>query len=256
MDPRSPNRGTDFSRFGTNFKLTKIVKWLLIANVVVFLLELLVARLEGGLDFILLHLAISFDRTSAGEIWQPFTYLFLHDPQGISHILWNMLMLWMFGSPLESFWGGKRFFGFYCITGLCAAATILLVSAALPSQRAIPTLGASGALYGLLVAFGFNFPNSLVYLFGLFPIRGKTLVLLFIGLGIVQSLTLSAANVSLAAHFGGMVAGFFLVTGTWRPSRMFGWIRWLWLRFRYQRLKKRFQVVGKNPDDRGGGYLN
>jgi membrane associated rhomboid family serine protease len=250
------NRSIDFSRFGASFKLTRAVKWLLIANIACFLGELVVARIEGGLEFLLFDLAISTDRVLAGEVWQPVTYLFLHDPQGISHLLWNMLMLWMFGSPLESFWGGRRFLKFYFVAGIGAAGAILAVGLIFPSQRAIPTLGASGALYALLVAFGFNFPNAIIYLFGLFPIKGKHLVLLFIGLGVVQSLTLGAADVSQAAHFGGMLMGLLLVTGGWRPSRLAHGIKLVWLRLRYWRLKKRFRIADR--DDRGGGppYLN
>ncbi len=245
-----------FSRFGLNLRLTRAVKWLLIANGVVFGLELIVGRIEGGLQFILEDLALRFDRCLfGGRVWQPLTYMFLHDPMGISHILWNMLILWMFGSPLESFWGARRFVKFYLTTGLFAAVTILLAALCIPSQRQIPTLGASGALYAMLVAFGFNFPNSLIYLFGLFPIKGKHLVMLFVGLGILQSLTLGGSNVSLAAHFGGMLAGFLLVTGAWRPSNVWSWFK-LWLmKRRYRKLKKRLRVIDRD-DGPGGGYLN
>ena len=251
-----PGQNPSFSRFGANLRLTRAVKWLLIINSAVFLLELIIGRLDGGLAFLLDELALSFDRfLFAGRVWQPLTYMFLHDPMGISHILWNMLMLWMFGSPLEAFWGAKRFVKFYLITGLIAAATILLAGLFIPSQRAVPTLGASGALYALLIAFGFNFPNSLIYLFGLFPIKGKHLVLLFVGLGLLQSLTLGATNVSLAAHFGGMLAGFLLVTGVWRPSKVVGWIKLRLMKRRYRKLKKKMRVVDRD-DDGGGGYLN
>jgi membrane associated rhomboid family serine protease len=254
MGPPRNNQG--FARFGLNLRLTRAVKWLLIANGVVFGLELIVGRLEGGLEFLLDELALSFDRCLfAGRVWQPLTYMFLHDPMGISHILWNMLMLWMFGSPLESFWGARRFVKFYLLTGLLAAVAILLAALMIPSQQAVPTLGASGALYAMLVAFGFNFPNTLIYLFGLFPIKGKHLVLLFIGLGLLQSLTLGASNVSLAAHFGGMLAGFLLVTGAWRPSRLWGWLKLALMKRRYRKLKRKLKVVDRD-DQGGGGYLN
>jgi membrane associated rhomboid family serine protease len=248
--------GQGFSRFGFNLHLTKAVKWLLIINVAVYLLELIIGRLSGGLDLIYFDLSISFERFFFhGELWQPVTYMFLHDPQGISHILWNMLILWMFGCPLESFWRGRRFLQFYFICGIGAAAAILLVGLLVPSQREIPTLGASGALYALLVAFGFNFPNTLIYLFGIFPIKGKHLVMLFIGLGVLQSMTLSAANVSLAAHFGGMLMGFLLVTGSWKPQKLFGKLKLWWMKRRYRRLKERFRVIDKN-DRNGEGYLH
>jgi membrane associated rhomboid family serine protease len=244
-----------FQRFGLNFRLTRAVKWLLIANGLVFVLELLVGRMQGGLGLLLDDLALSFDGLfERGRVWQPLTYMFLHDPMGISHILWNMLMLWMFGSPLEGFWGARRFLRFYLTTGLLAAVAILLVAGVFPGQRGVPTLGASGALYALLVAFGFNFPNNLIYLFGLFPIKGKHLVMLFVGLGILQALTLGESNVSLAAHFGGMLAGLLLVTGAWRPSRLWHYLKLGLLRLRYRRLKRKLRVVDKD-DGPPGGYL-
>lgn len=249
------NRQQGFSRFGLSFRLTPGVKWLLIVNTGIFLLELVIGRIEGGLEFLYYDLSISFDRFFFhGEVWQPITYMFLHDPMGISHILWNMLMLWMFGSPLESFWRSRGFLKFYFICGVGAAAAILLVGLLAPSQREIPTLGASGALYGMLVAFGFLFPNAVIYLFGLFPIKGKHLVMLFIGLGVIQSLTLAAANVSLAAHFGGMLMGFLLVTGYWKPAKVLGKIKIWRMKRRYRKLKGRLNIVDK--DDQGGGYYH
>jgi membrane associated rhomboid family serine protease len=245
----------NFSRFGASFRLTTAVRWLLIVNGAIFIGELIVARIDGGLDILRLDLAISYDRVLSGEIWQVLTYMFLHDPRGISHILLNMLMLWMFGSPLEQFWGSRRFLKFYFITGIAAAMAILFVAWVMPSQRAVPTLGASGALYALLVAFGFLFPNNLVYLFGVFPIKGKHLVLLFIGIGVLQSLTLSAADVSLAAHFGGMLAGGLLVTGAWKPQKIYNWIKAWWLRRRYRKLKQRIQLVERDPNNKPP-YLN
>ena len=254
MNQGNPN--SPFPRFGLNWRLTRAVKWLLILNGAVFLLELIIGRFEGGLDFLLDELALSFDRfLFGGRIWQPLTYMFLHDPMGISHILWNMLILWMFGSPLERFWGARRFVRFYLVTGLFAAATILLGALLAPSQRSVPTMGASGALYALLVAFGFNYPNTYVYLFGLFPIKGKHLVMLFVGLGLLQSVTLGASNVSLAAHFGGMLAGFLLVTGAWRPRKVWGWIKLAVMKRRYRRLKKKLRVVDRD-DDGSGGYMH
>ncbi len=252
--PQTPYQPA-FNRFGLSLRLTRAVKWLLLANAVVFLVELVVGRIEGGLGLILDELAISYDGVfGRARLWQPLSYMFLHDPMGISHILWNMLMLWMFGSPLEGFWGARRFVRFYLLTGVLAAVAILLVAAVFPSQREAPTLGASGALYALLVAFGVNFPDVVIYLFGLFPIKGKHLVLLFIGLGLLQALTLGESRVSLAAHAGGMLAGLLLVTGAWRPSRLGGYLRLAWMKVRYRRLKRRLRVVERDDEPPAGGW--
>ena len=246
-----------FSRFGLSFRLTKAVKVLLILNCAVFLLELFIGHVfdDEGMLFLQRNLALSFQGfLFEGQIWQPLTYMFLHDPFGVSHIMWNMLMLWMFGSPLEEFWGARRFVKFYLITGLLAGGAVLLDALIVPSHQILPTMGASGALYALLVAFGFNFPNTMIYLFGIFPIKGKHLVMLFIGLGVLQAITLGQSNVSIPAHFGGMFAGFLLVTGAWRPSKVYGWIKLGLMKRRYRKLKKRLRVV--DSDEGSGGYLN
>jgi membrane associated rhomboid family serine protease len=237
-----------FSNFGTNLRLTKAVKALLIIHGVVFLLELLIGKL-GGENFLLYQMSLSFDGfLLGGRLWQPFTYMFLHDPYGVSHLLWNMLMLWMFGTSLEAFWGGHRFVRFYLLTGFLAGVAVLLVGLVAPSQRG-PVMGASGALYALLIAFGFNFPNAMIFLFGLFPIKGKHLVMLFVGLGILQSLTLGGSNVSTSAHFGGMLAGLVLVTGAWRPGKLWGWAKLWWMKRRYRKLKHRLKVVDRDEDN-------
>ena len=249
------NRQQNFSRFGASFRLTRAVKWLLCVNIGVFLLELLIGRFVGGVDFIQDHLCISFEGFFfRGQLWQPVTYMFLHDPYGIGHILWNMLILWMFGSPLEGFWGPKGFLKFYFICGIGAGAMILLTGLFVPSQQEIPTLGASGALFGMMVAFGFLYPNSLIYLFGVFPIKGKHLVMLFVGLSVVQALTLGGTNVSLSAHFGGMLFGFFLVTGWWKPKKAWDRIKLWRMKRKYKKLSKKIRVIDR--DDEGGGYYH
>ncbi len=246
-----------FGRFGLNIRTTKAVKWLLIINGTVFLLELLLGNTTLLIVDVIEQLGFSFNGfLLGGKLWQPITYTFIHDPMGLSHILWNMLILWMFGSPLEGFWGAKRFVKFYLITGALATFMILIVDLFLPANRHLSTIGASGALYALMVAFGFNFPNSIIYLFGLFPIKGKHLVMLFIGLGFLQALTLGASSkTSVSAHFGGMLAGFLLVTGTWRPSRVWSYMKIWIMKRRYNKLKKKLKVVD-SKDGPDGGYLN
>lgn len=242
-------RGSADSEFGrSGMRLTRGVRWLLIVNFTVFLLELVIGRFDGGLAFLLDNLALNFDQCLfEGKVWQPLTSIFLHDPMGVSHIVWNMLALWMFGSPLEQFWGLRRFLWFYFITGLAASFFVLLVALIVPSQREIHTLGASGALYALLVAFGFNYSNTSVYFFGLFPLKGKHLVMVFVGLGVLESLTLGS-NTSLAGHFGGMLTGFLVVTGLWRPTKVWKSLRLWIMKLRYRRLKRRLRLVDQNND--------
>ena len=106
-------------------------------------------------------------------VWQPFTYLFLHG--GIFHWLFNMLVLWMFGAELERRWGTFEFVKYFFITGLGAAACVLLLSA----HSTVPTIGASGSIFGLIVAFAVLFPNAVMYLYFLIPLKVWQAAILF-----------------------------------------------------------------------------
>ena len=132
------------------------VKWLMIANVAMFLLYffLAVAHLEdllyplGLIPYAVLH----------GAVWQLVTYQFLHDPYGFTHILFNMLTLWMFGQTLERDWGTKRFLQYYFLCGIGAGICVVLANLAF-GTLGTRTIGASGAIYGLLMAFGLLYPK-------------------------------------------------------------------------------------------------
>src|SRR4030095_4270651 len=114
------------------------------------------------------------------RVWQPFTYMFLHGTLG--HILFNMLALWMFGTELERMWGTPAFLRYYTVTGVAAGLCTILVSA-FPSATTARlfysvTIGASGAIYGLLLAYGLTFPNRPIYIYFLFPIPAKYFVII------------------------------------------------------------------------------
>ncbi|HIA86682.1 MAG TPA: rhomboid family intramembrane serine protease [Candidatus Marinimicrobia bacterium] len=135
-------------------------------------------------------------------LWQPFTYLFFHG--GIWHVLINMFVLWMFGSELEKFWGKKEFLRFFFITGIGSGLITILFS--LSSTN--PVVGASGAIYGVLLAYGLLFPNRLVYLYFLIPIKVKYLVILIGAIAFFSSLNPGNSNISHLTHLSGMVIGF------------------------------------------------
>ena len=143
--------------FGFGGGVSTMVKNLIIANVAVFLLEWLFR----------IRLAGTFGLVPAlfwkGYLWQVVTYMFLHG--GFMHLFFNMFVLWMFGSPLEAVWGPKRFLNYYFICGIGAG----LLNAVITPGSPIPTVGASGAVYGLLLAFGMLFPNQLIFIYFLFP---------------------------------------------------------------------------------------
>jgi membrane associated rhomboid family serine protease len=150
--------------------------------------------------------------------WQVGTYAFLHG--GIGHLFFNMLGLWMFGAELERVWGQKRFMQFYAASVLAAAAMQLLVCAVLGSV--FPTVGASGGLFGLLLAFGMLFPNrTIVPLFPPIPMKAKYFVALYGGLELFLGVTGTASGVAHFAHLGGMLGGF-LMLRYWSGRSPFG----------------------------------
>jgi membrane associated rhomboid family serine protease len=150
--------------------------------------------------------------------WQPVSYAFLHG--GVGHLFFNMLGLWMFGSELERVWGQKRYLQFYFASVLVAAATQLLVTWLLGSGN--PTVGASGGLFGLLLAFGMTFPNRIIMpLFPPIPMKAKIFVAVFGALELALGFYSPSGGVAHFAHLGGMLGGFLMIR-YWRGRSPFG----------------------------------
>ena len=135
------------------------------------------------------------------KIWQPFTYMFFHGD--IWHVLINMFVLWMFGSELERVWGKKNFLRFYFITGAGSGLGTMLFGL----ESTIPIVGASGAIYGILLAYGVMFPNRTVYLYGIIPIKSIWFV---IGIGVIAFFSSfnNFTNISHLTHLFGMIIGY------------------------------------------------
>jgi len=134
-------------------------------------------------------------------IWQLLTYMFVHG--GIGHLFWNMLILWMFGMELEHYWGKREFYRYYLITGVGAGVLTLLCS----WNSTIPVIGASGAIYGVLVAFAMMFPNRLIYFYFIIPIRAKYFVLVMGVITFFSSFTQGSSQISHLTHLGGILFG-------------------------------------------------
>ena len=150
--------------------------------------------------------------------WQVVTYAFLHG--SIGHLFFNMLGLWMFGAELERVWGTKRFIHFYAASVLAAAAAQLIVTSLMGSIY--PTVGASGGLFGLLLAFGMMFPNRIIMpLFPPIPMKAKIFVALYGGLELMLGVFGDRSGVAHFAHLGGMLGGY-LVIRYWRGQSPFG----------------------------------
>jgi membrane associated rhomboid family serine protease len=172
--------------------LTPGVKGILIANVAVFVMQMLTPGFTWWF-------AVSVEGVLAGMLWQPFTYMWLH--AGLAHIFFNMFAVWMFGGVLEQAWGTKRFVRFYLICGTGAGLIILLWNS-LTMEPYVPTLGASGAVYGLLTAFSLLWPDrTIMLIFPPIPIKA----IWFIPILFVLTLATSSGNVSHAGHLGGVL---------------------------------------------------
>ena len=152
--------------------------------------------------------------------WQVVTYAFLHDPSNFFHLFFNMLGLWMFGSELERVWGPKRYLQFYFASLVTAGFTQLALAALIGSGN--PTVGASGALFGLLLAFGMTFPNrTIMPLFPPIPMKAKVFVAVFGALELLLGVMDPRSGVAHFAHLGGMVGGFLMIQ-YWRGGPPFG----------------------------------
>ena len=190
--------------------LPPVTQFLLLANVAMFFLgELLGPGLLA--PFWLWPIGTSF------WPWQLGTYAFIHG--SFNHLFFNMLGLWMFGSELEQVWGRKRYVTFFAASVLAAAVVQLLVNAALGSTA--PTVGASGGLFGLLLAFAMIFPDRIILLFFVIPMKAKYLVLLYGLLELYQGVYVMNSGVAHFAHLGGMLGGL-LTIRYWRGQAPFG----------------------------------
>jgi len=180
-------------------------------------------------------------------IWQLVTYLFLHGP--LSHILINMFTLWMFGCQLESYWGSREFLRFFLVTGVGAGILSILFQPTSPT----PIIGASGAIYGILMAYGLLFPERLVYLYFLFPVKVKYFVGVLALITLYSSIYAPGGPIAHMAHLGGMVFAFLYLKG-WLSL---GKIRQDYHRWRIRKMRSRFEVhEGKDRKREDDFWIN
>jgi membrane associated rhomboid family serine protease len=218
--------------FGMGAGLTPWVKRLLIANLVIWLLQITVAPLTEWLQFV--------PQDFLRRPWTVVTYMFAHDPRGIGHIFFNMLGLFFFGPPLEGRWGSREFIKYYILCGLGGAALSFVFAGS-------PIIGASAAVYGIMLGFAMNWPDAPIYIYGILPVPAKYLV----GMGVVLSLYLGLtgrqAGVAHFAHLGGFAAGFIYLKLDHRGGGLF-------TRARKMVTRSRMNVSpgGRDADDRPG----
>ena len=213
------NYDSSYSPRGFSF-LPPVVKNLLIINILFYLADLTLAW--RGID-LTRWLGLHYVTATDFHFWQFITYMFMHG--NFSHLFFNMFALWMFGYALENYWGGKRFLAYYLITGIGAALCqtgVLAWEIHSMSMTYTPeamshyinqivTVGASGAVFGILLAFGMCFPNTLIFLYFLIPIKAKWFVLIYGVIELFAGIGGTADGVAHFAHVGGMIFGFFLI---------------------------------------------
>lgn len=204
--------------------LPPVTKALLIANGLVFLLEYIVG-IQVLAPFMLWPLQAGDALPGVGFMpWQLLTYGFLHDPNGIAHLLFNMLALLMFGAPLEYTWGNRRFLTYYLVCVAGAGLCQLVVTSWMAAQGGGigPTLGASGGVFGLLLAYGMLFPNQRVMLLiPPIPMKARTLAIIYGTIELLLGFTGLQPGVAHFAHLGGMLFGWLLIN-YWRGKPPFG----------------------------------
>ena len=210
---------------------TRAVKSIIIANVAVFILQVSAGLMNSNI-FELYFGLVPIRVTQEFMVWQFVSYMFLHG--GVFHILINMLMLYMFGNELERLWGTRQFVRYYFITGIGAGVCSWIVGI----NTFTIIIGASGAIYGLLLAYGVTYPDRIVYMSFLFPIKVKWMVLIMGAVAFFSSIGRSGDGIAHVAHLGGMLVGFaYLRGGNWRSL-----IHDFEARRQRERLKKQFEV--------------
>jgi membrane associated rhomboid family serine protease len=223
------------------------IKLLLIANVVVFFLQYF------GLGSLLTEYFALQPAAVLGSfaVWQLVTYTFLHG--GLFHILFNMLALWMFGRELEAAWGTRTFLRFYFFCGIGAGVCIVLANYLFGNPASI-TIGASGAIYGILLASAVMWPDRLVYFWGIFPLAMKYMVMIYGAIAFLGSTNFNS-GVSDIGHLGGLLCGWIFLkapalSGTRSRARSprigpLAAIQQRYKLWKVERNKRKFQVYMK-----------
>lgn len=219
--------------------LSPAMTWIIGANVALFFIQTITDQLGWGLTATLgLRPA---DVLGSLRVWQLATYMFLH--AGVFHILFNMLALWMFGTELERRWGTNYFLKFYFVTGIGAGVLTVLFSL-LPFSFASQLyrsviIGASGAIYGVLLAYGLSFPDRPIYMYFVFPIPAKYFVMIM-GLLAFYSSIAERNGIANATHLGGLlVAYIFLNRGRMNPLAE---LKYRYMKWKITRMRSKFDV--------------
>ena len=241
--PRYAPSSTISYAFGPG-PITFAVKWIIITNVVMFVATVLDHRLIGWLG---MTPELVIER---GYIWQVATYMFLHG--GAIHILFNMLGIWMFGVELERRWGTPFFIRYYAVAGLGGALTMMVVSllpfAATATAYDTVTVGASGALFGLLLAYAIYWPERPILLL-LIWVPARVFVMIYGALALLNTFQPNR-GIADAAHLGGMIFGYLYLKGG--RGGLLADIKYRYLKWKMNRLRRKFDVYSGGRSDWDG----
>jgi membrane associated rhomboid family serine protease len=226
--------------FGGVPQVTPANRVLMIACGAVWGVQLLL-RLAFGID-LSWALGLVPERVLHGFIWQPFTYMFLHSSYDLFHLLFNLLMMWMIGGELERHWGSRRYAGYFVLCGV-GAGIFALVQGLVRGGPPVATVGASGAVYGLILAYGMIFAERVILFMMIFPMRARTLAVVLFAIAFFSNLSRPDGGISHIAHLGGMAVGWIALKRAWRLGDLFREFRW---RVR----RRRFKVTSPRDDDR------
>jgi len=229
------------------------VKWLLISNIAIFLIGFFAMAM--GLGDVLAIFGLSPSMVwGYGAVWQFVTYLFIHSPYSMFHILFNMLTLWMFGSDLERDWGTRYFLKYYFVCGI-GAGFLDFLARTIYGPMDVRTIGASGAIYGLLLAFGMLYPNRTILFMFLFPIKAKYFVMIIGAIAFLSSFQ-TGSGISHLAHLGGMLFGFGFLQVRRRRMSLMDYLVQEYQAYKLRRAKRKFQVYMRKRAGEDARWVN
>jgi membrane associated rhomboid family serine protease len=231
--------------------VTPMLKWIMIAVGAVWLLQVFALLLFKS-NAPTAWFGLTPRDVFHGMLWQPLTYMWLHDPRTLGHVGFNLLFLWMFSGDLERRWGSYGFLRYYLVCGVGAAPFIVAAGYIAGTTdtpmgafdaAAVPTIGLSGALYGVILAYGLIFSERTVLLMMIIPVKARTFALIFFAIAFFSTLGQSASGVSHVAHLGGMVVGWLYLKRAWRVGEFYRELRW-------KMTRRKFRVIPPDDDDR------
>jgi membrane associated rhomboid family serine protease len=242
--PTSPYRQTSSFSFGPG-PLSTALKAIIGANVVMFLATTFFPTLQLRLGLVPQYVVRDL------RVYQLVTYMFIH--AGLFHILFNMLALWMFGTELERVWGTRFFLKFYFITGIGAGCLTILLSlmpfGPLSQLYGQDIVGASGAIYGLLLAYAMYFPERRIYMYFVFPIPARIFVLIMGAIALFSSIS-ESGGVANATHLGGLLVAYLYLKGGRLKLNPWAEVKYRYIKWKINRVRKKFDVYsgGKNDE--------